>query len=309
MSSAGARAQARAGRCGVTITADTVSEDSVIAEPGVYDIPEWLYHSDPVPGGSLSSSGARKLLPPSCPAKFRYEADHPAPPTKYMEKGTAAHQLVLGTGAPIVVVEASDWKTKAAQAQRDEARAAGAVPLLPADYQQVQEMALALRLHPVASVLFDPGRGGLPEQSLFWEDREFGVWRRARPDWLPAPGPGRMIIPDYKTIGSADLDTIRKHVSNFGYHCQADYYCAGAQALGIDEDPAFLFVFQETSPPYLITVVQLDEDAMWAGRQANREALERYRDCMQAGVWPGYTDEIQLVSLPPWARRRYTESI
>ena len=32
---------------------------------GVYDIPEDLYHRDPVPGGSLSCSGAKKLLPPS----------------------------------------------------------------------------------------------------------------------------------------------------------------------------------------------------------------------------------------------------
>lgn len=38
-----------------------------ITEPGVYDLPAEVYHADPVEGGSLSSTGARKLLPPSCP--------------------------------------------------------------------------------------------------------------------------------------------------------------------------------------------------------------------------------------------------
>jgi hypothetical protein len=290
----------------VTITA--TPSDATVVEPGVYpDIPEDLYHRDPVPGGSLSSSGARKLLPPSCPAKFRYEMDHPAPPTESMELGTAAHKTVLGVGAPIKIIDAEDWKTKAARDGRDAARAAGAVPLLPDEYLQVQEMALEIKRHPVASVLLDPGRGGAAEQSMFWVDPEFGVWCRARLDWMPAPTPGRFLVCDYKTTNSAAPEAIRKHVSNFGYHIQADFYCAGIRALGIHEAPDFLFIFQETSPPYLITIVQLDEDTMWAGEQARREALERYRDCTRANRWPGYTEEIQLVSLPPWARRRWED--
>jgi len=33
-----------------------------VTAPGVYDIPAEAYHADPVPGGSLSASGARDLL-------------------------------------------------------------------------------------------------------------------------------------------------------------------------------------------------------------------------------------------------------
>jgi hypothetical protein len=287
---------------------DAPPAGAVVEIPGVYDdMPEDLYHSDPVPGGSLSSSGARKLLPPSCPAKFRYEMDHPAPATDAMEKGTAAHKAVLGVGAPLVVVDAENWRTTAAKAARDQARAAGAVPLLPADFTQVQEMALAIRAHPVAGVLFDPARGGSPEQSLFWEDAATGVWRRARLDWLPAAGAGRLIIPDYKTTSAANLDAIRRHAGGFGYHCQDAWYCDAVRAVGLDGDPAFVFVFQETTPPYLVTVIELDPEARRAGYEANRVALEIYRDCKQAGRWPGYSDVIELVSLPPWARRRYLE--
>src|SRR5258708_26204894 len=40
---------------------------------GVYGIPADAYHADPIEGGSLSSSGARRLLPPGCPALFRQD--------------------------------------------------------------------------------------------------------------------------------------------------------------------------------------------------------------------------------------------
>ena len=118
-----------------------VAEAAILTEAGVYEIAEDVYHADPVPGGSLSSSGARKLLPPSCPARFRHERDHPPASTPSMERGTAAHRLVLGTGAEIVQVDAADWRTKAAQDERDKARADGKVPLLAAECRKVQDMA------------------------------------------------------------------------------------------------------------------------------------------------------------------------
>src|SRR5579864_9290707 len=103
-------------------------------------------------------------------------------------------------------------------------------------------MADAIRRHPLAGALLDPGRGSA-EQSLFWADEDTGIWRRARLDGLPAPRPGRrLVIPDYKTAERADRDSIRKAVANYGYHIQAAQYTKGVRALGLDEDPAFVFV-------------------------------------------------------------------
>jgi hypothetical protein len=45
-----------------------------ITKPGIYPgVPDEVYHADPVEGGSLSSTGARKIL--DCPAKFKWERD------------------------------------------------------------------------------------------------------------------------------------------------------------------------------------------------------------------------------------------
>jgi hypothetical protein len=73
----------------------TVTEERpvTITGPGVYDqVPEHVYHADPIPGGSLSSSGARKLLAPSCPALFKHDQDNPQPHKKTFDIGTAAHK-------------------------------------------------------------------------------------------------------------------------------------------------------------------------------------------------------------------------
>lgn len=277
----------------------------VVTEPGVYDMPEDVYHRDPVPGGSLSSSGAKKLLPPNCPARFAYDRAHPPQPTHAMEIGTAAHKLVLGIGAQLVIVDAKNYQTKAAQDTRDAARAAGKVPLLPQEYAQAQAMAAAVRAHPVAAALFDPD-GGAPERSLFWQDELTGVWLRSRLDWLPHQVRAwgrRMVITDLKSAAAADKASVTKAMHNYGYFQQAPFYSDGVRALGLDDDPAFVFVFVESAPPHLVSVAQLDNEAMEAGRALNRIAIERYRDCVEAGVWPGYSEEIELISLPPWAYR------
>jgi hypothetical protein len=276
--------------------------------PGVYDgMPEAMYHGDPVPGGSLSSSGARKLLPPSCPAKFRWETDNPPPPKDHLELGSAAHKLVLGVGAEIAEIKARNWQTKAAQNDRDAARAEGFLPLLTHEHEQVKAMAAAIRAHPAAAGLFNPERGK-PEQSMFWQDPATGIWRRSRADWLPdSDARRRLIVADYKTCNSGDLASIPKSVANYGYFQQADWYLDGVRSLGLAADPAFVFIFQEKEPPYLITPVQLDANALAAGRELNRQASDLYRACTGHGEWPGYTAGIEVVSLPPWAFRRLEE--
>jgi len=279
-----------------------------VFEAGVRDgMPEAVYHGDPVPGGSLSASGAKLLLPPSCPARYWYDHCHGEPPKRCFEFGTAAHQMILGAGPQIALVAAPDWRTKAARDARDEARRGGQVPLLPSEFSQVQAMADAIRRHPLAAGLLNPEYGD-PEQSLFWTDIETGIWRRARLDWLPRPRDGRrLIITDYKTCDKADEASVRRVIANYGYYISAAQYTDGVRAVGVDDDPAFLFIFQEKTPPYLVNVVGLEDEALAAGRERMQDACEIWRDCTKSGTWPGYEaraeDGIAYISLPAWAER------
>ncbi len=177
---------------------------AVIDQPGVYSISDVDYHRDPVPGGSLSNSEAKHLMPPEgCPARFRWEKDHKKPTKRVFEIGTAAHAEVLGTGPLLVKIEADNWRKAETNQKADDARAEGSIPLLTHEYRMVMDMAEALRAHPVASALFSPDRGDA-EQSLFWIDGPTGVMRRSRLDHLPFPTDSRMLLVDYKGLA---LDT------------------------------------------------------------------------------------------------------
>jgi hypothetical protein len=280
---------------------------ALITTPGVYEMTAAEYHADPVEGGSLSSTGARRLLPPSCPAAFDWARRNPQKPKAAFDLGTAAHKLVLGEGGDLAIIDADDWTTKAARTDRDLARLQGATPLLRPQYERVQAMALALIAHPLAGPLFATGRG-TPEAALVHRDAATGVWRRALLDWLPAPRSSRVIIPDYKTAVSAAPDAIARAVAEYGYHQQGAWYLDAARALDVAGDDAeFVLVVQEKDPPHLVTVVQLDAVALRIGRARNRRALEIYAECAAARRWPGYADDPVYLSLPPWAEKRDTE--
>jgi hypothetical protein len=252
-----------------------------ITDPGLYGgVTADQYHADPVPGGSLTSSGARALLPPSCPALFR-------------------HKQLLGAGAGVVEIDAKDWRTNAAKAAKAEAHANGLVPLLSKDLATVHEMADALRSHPEAAALLAPGSGE-PEQVVVWQDHDTGVWCRAMFDWLRRrPPTGRRILVDYKTCASAEPGDINKAVGNFGYHQQAEWYRDAARWLD-GTDPGFLFIFQERTPPYLVTVAELDPVARRIGAARNRWARQTYAHCMAADVWPSYVNGIYEAHLTRW---------
>lgn len=277
-----------------------------VTAAGVYEMTSEEYHRHP----ALSSSGARMLLPPSCPALFRHERDNGRKPKRDFDFGHAAHREVLGIGEELVIIDKGGYKTSAAQDERDQAYADGKVPLLAKEYAVVQAMAEALRNHPWAGALFNPERGGKPEQSLFWTDAETGVECRARLDWLPDPdrSPRRLVVPDYKTSKAADPVSIGKSLHEYGYARQAAWYLDGIAALGLAERAAFIFVVQMKEAPYLVTVAEPDAEALLVGRTYNRMARETFAECAAADRWPGFSDDgPAYVSMPGWALNRFYE--
>jgi hypothetical protein len=263
----------------------------------VRGLAEQIYHADKT---SLSVSGAKKLLPPSCPAIFKWELDHGQPDKPAFEYGRAAHSVVLGAGRDIEVVEADSWRSKAAKEHADTIRAGGSTPVLRHEWEQIRGMAEAIRAHPVASRLLDPAHGE-PEVSAYWDDEVRGVRRRARFDWLPNSDGGQLLIPDYKTAQSADPDEFGKAVARYNYHMQAAWYCDMTIALGLAEDVTMAFIVQEKAAPYLVSVYEPDTEAMMVGRGRNDQAIRIWRECTENDTWPGHSSGIELLALPVWA--------
>lgn len=264
------------------------------AEDGVYsDLPEGVYHSD---RNSLSSSGARQLLPPSCPAIFREQQLHRPESKPQFDFGHAAHKLILGKGQEIVSIPHEDWRTKQAKELRDQAYADGKTPLLERDVKTAEAMARKVLEHPRAEALLSAGDA---EISGYWHD-ETGVRLRYRTDWLH-PGQQRIIAVDYKTSSSAHPKHFAKAAADYGYHQQAAWYLDGLAATGVSDDAAFLFIVQSKTPPHPVSVIELNQRAIELGRALNRQAINLYAECVANDHWPDYGHNIHLIELPTWA--------
>ena len=256
---------------------------------------------------ALSASGAW-LLAEECPAKFLWRSPwnplyEPETRTDF-DVGVAAHLAVLEPqhqADSIVLIEAGDYRTTKAREARDMARAAGKVPLLPYQFDIVRGMAGSIRAHPIASEAL---RDGEAELTLIWRDLETCVLCKARPDYLPAHG--RWIV-DLKTAQSANPRSWRDQAYRLGFHARAAWYLDGAEAVLGQMPEEYWFVIVEKEPPYLVSVVSFDHDALGWGRVANRKARERFAVSAAANDWPGYREPGQnhdrafRIGLPSWA--------
>lgn len=270
-------------------------------EPGVHQLTDEEYFGPQLASTTLSSTGARELLKPGGPARYRHKADTGTVEVKReFDVGHAVHTIVLGSGPDVIRFPGTGKNPEAWQKDDDKAdvaklRAAGKVPLRPADYVTAHAMAGAVAVHPAAFKLL---RYGLSERTLIWRDEATGVLCRAKADRLRSDG-----IVDVKTAADASEEALSKAVNNHGYFIQAAFYLRGFRALHPGVVPFFSFVSVEKEPPYLVHVTQLSERAMAYGDRRVSEALEIYRDCQASGIWPGYPlNEITEIDLPAYVR-------
>lgn len=272
-----------------------------VTEPGVYTMDAATYHADPCPTPSLSSSGARTIVS-ECPARYWFDRHNPPEPTEALVIGSAVHEWLLeGETWPrrhFVLPDDHSNRTKAGKGLVASVKADGKRPIAADQWADIQAMKAALDEHPFASAAF---RNGQPEQSIFWRDARYGIWCRARPDWLPHSG---TIVADYKTCISAHPDDLRKSIADYGYDMQADWYMRGIKALGLMTHPTFVFVFQEKAAPYLVTVVTLEEAALLVGGMKNDRAAATFARCLRTGQWPGYADDVVALDIPAWEHAR-----
>lgn len=277
-----------------------------------FDVPEVEYHAHP----ALSASRAKLLVPPSTPLKFKHALAQPEERKRHFDIGKAVHAKVLGTPLDVVAVQkvtrdkqrvdATDYDTKSAQEHRDAIYAEGKIPLLAHEIRAVQAMSDAILANPDARTIMEfPSR---PEVSMFWTCPDTGVECRARVDWLPESVEGRrLIISDVKTAASAWPADFVRSAAGFLYDLQDAWYRDGARVLGLDPDPAFLFVVVEKQQPYDVAVVQLHEDAQRRGQALMDRTRRIYAECLASDAWPGIPHGIHTTDLPTYEYYKHEE--
>jgi len=288
----------------------------MIDKEGLYDdVPDDVYHSDPVIAPSLSSSVAKAVIAQSPrhawekhPRLNKALLDQVEKPTPAMDFGTASHKLILGKGREIKEIVADDFKTKAAQQARDAARAVGLVPILS------HRMAGA---HMLREAFFDQIQGtdvadlfndGTGEVTGVWQDDLEDVWCRMRIDWLPrsARAGGHISLVDVKTTGgSAAPEDWQRNAFDMGYDYQDTFYQRGARAL-IDNlrSVTMYFVVLEQEPPYGLSVHRFGGQAFAEAEVCTDLAISLWSKCLHEDKWPGYPVQTTHIDPPKWRSER-----
>lgn len=278
----------------------------MITAQGIYDIPEAEYHADPVAVPSLSSGLARTLLDASplhaWNAHPRLNPAFVSRESETFDLGRAAHALILEGREAFCIIDADDWRTKAAKEGRDAARAAGKTPLLASKWADIQAMAEAVKRQCADFETPTPFTGGKPEQTLVWE--EDGAWMRARLDWLHTGVP---VVDDLKTTSaSANPDQWGKTLFGMGADFQAAFYCRGFEAV-FGLQPSFRFVVCENYAPFACSVVSLAPATLALAHRKVSAAIALWRSCMRENEWPGYPTQTCYVEAPPWIETQWME--
>jgi hypothetical protein len=276
----------------------------MIDTPGIYYLSMEEYHSDPCVKPSLSRSSIKDLI-----SRTPYHAwwNHPRLNPAFQPEdgnikfdiGTASHSILLEGINNVAVIDAEDWRTKAAKEDRDMNRKKGKTPLLAHQFEEVKKCVLRVEEQiygcpelGINNLMTD----GDHEQSFFWTEGE--TWLRTRTDWISKD---RKLILDCKfTEMSVNPSDLARYILNMGLEIQASLYQRGARNI-FSISPQFVFVFAEVSEPYICSFVSLPPAFMALGENKVDWGIFKWRECMKKNEWMGYPNRVCYPDLPEWA--------
>lgn len=278
-------------------------------KPGIYEIAEIDYHADPCPEPSLSASICKVIWQESCLHAWmkhpRLNPDFEPVERKLFDLGAAAHAVLLERNwSKIAIVDADDWRTKAAREKRDEAYKNGLIPILKKDEVSIDAMAKAAESFVAETELVGIFDAGKPEQTIICQYE--GVWIRTRIDWLTTI---REIILDYKTTaGSTRPETwIRNHLFKENLDIQAYLYQISNKLIGGPEDAKFVFLVQENKKPYACCLIGAGPSVIDSGKRKFQTCLHKWKYCLEHNKWPGHETRICWAETPAWQQQELEE--
>lgn len=262
------------------------------------------YYADPFRKPTLTYSVAKRLVL-ECPAVAWLH--HPRlggesmSATPAMRKGTLVDVLLFG-GREVEVIDADDWRGKAAREARDAAEAAGKVACLRKE-------------HEVAQATCESIRDGLKEFGLTMRgSKQFSVaWWETAADGQNVLCRGKLDNWDLSTLTIWDLKVrdqtrhsrLESHIAEMGYDIQGAAYTSAVSKLfpELAGRVRFVDVFVEPHPKRsIVTPVELTAGSMGAlGRARWQRGVDLWSRCMSERRWPGYVTEIQRAEAPAWA--------
>lgn len=268
--------------------------------PGIHEnISNEDYHRS----AGISCTGLKKIA--KSPALFKVGGGGQ---TAAMAMGSAVHAAILEPE-----LFASQYVTLAKGKDRRSSEYKGLVEahgesnvLVSADAYQIGAMQDAVKANPKARqwLYEEPGRN---ELSVYAKDPETGIAVRCRFDRLLDRG----FSPDLKTTTDASIDGFSRIIDKFGYAFQAAFYLDVYRWATGETLDGFGFIAVEKTAPYHVMCYRLGDESIQIGRSQYREALIKYAECLDSGIWPGYDgcDDENVIELPYYAFNKFEEGL
>lgn len=272
-----------------------------IKVPGVCDIPDEVYFSHK----ALSRSSAYEY--DKSPAKYKYFLDNPSKSKDSLAlvEGSLVHCMTL---EPEEVNKRFAYFSGARRAGADYNQAKmenkGKTIVTKSSWAKCADVANSVR----SSKFYDKLIGNHEhkvEQAAFWQEPTSGLVCKAKADVVRDD----FVLVDLKTTKDASIffhadgsvnwwKGFPKSCVDWGYLMQAAWYLDGfTYATDFPHDD-FYFIAVEKEPPYLVTSFKVDTPIIARERAKYQHVLERYKESVKTDTWPGYADEIVLLTEP-----------
>ena len=285
----------------------TLGPGEKICEPGFYNIPLAVHHSQCCDGVSVTSGVLRRI-------KQEYPAEvwafHELNPNRWVREETDAlrtgramaayveggadeveeHFYVLpesrpqrptrqqltaikeGRGSKSAIQSLSFWKEADAD-PRDQ--------ITESQFDLIRDMGRALEADPAAQAIL----GGMPEVTMAWFDERSQLWCLSRPDQISFDG----FVSDYKKISPQgqlfDKDLCYRAVEKHRYDMQMGFAHEGFETLTGFQPQAVGLLFQSDRPPHFGIPIEIGEEEIAIARFHNHQSLRRFRECLDSGDW------------------------
>ena len=305
-----------------------------ISEPGIWkNVPMKIYHGPSLCiGPSISSSGLRTIFSDS---PLAYWIRSPYNPMALIEAdsrafivGRAAHHLCLGEAdfkAHFIVRpeeypdektgQMKKWTRAAAFCRRWEKEAEedmGLAILTPAELEMIKGLA---GIQPWQAGLEDSGLmnsavvragalHGLVEHTIVAQDKETGVWIKARPDVI---GVDSRDANDFKTTQEVDAHSLQRTLDAYRYDAQGEIVSRCLEQAAGYRLENFALIFACKGEPHEVAVRELMSFDMEAARLDMDAAIRTFAVCMERGKWPGVgggEEDARFLERSQWSRDR-----
>jgi hypothetical protein len=248
------------------------------------------------PDGAVHFSDLKQLA--LSPAHYLNKIAEEHSQTPSMIIGTGCHRMVLG-GPPIVVFPHDDRKAAGWKAFKEEHEPRGFFIMTRKEHAVAAEMANSVQSHPVAADIL---KGARCEVSIEWH--ELGMkCQTGGVDFLRAD-----LFGDLKTTMTSDPNRFSRMIINMHYHCQLAFYESGLKQNGYAAGTPYIIAV-ENKPPYPTTVFRLTDQVMDLARRTVSLWLEKLKLAEDNDLWPGYTQAIVDVDVPPWMGAEVVEEV